>query len=213
MTTAPNKQLQPPVRRVARKTIGQTNVTILFVRAGGQCEFHGCAKNVCEHSVTKTPGLYGQKAHIVSFADRGPRSHDGPLPSDIDTLDNLMLLCPDCHKLVDVHPDDYPRATLETYKRQHEDRIRTATKVGPDTRTHVVVFKAPIRGTKVDVARADVIVAIKPRHQWSSQWDVVDLNDLAGQRENAAFLELAEAKINQRIAHLFDPDGPLVDRL
>jgi hypothetical protein len=33
---------------------------------------------------------------------------DGARPEDINSPDNLVLLCAACHKLIDDRPDDYP---------------------------------------------------------------------------------------------------------
>ena len=85
-------------------------------------------------------------AHIVAFRDDGPRGKDGPRPTNINHVDNLMLLCPKCHKLIDDHPGDYTRATLESYKTAHEDRIKHVTSLGPNRKTAVLVFKALIGG-------------------------------------------------------------------
>jgi hypothetical protein len=42
----------------------------------------------------------------------------------INLPDNLVLLCAACDKLIDDRPDDYPRALVETFKQEHEERIR-----------------------------------------------------------------------------------------
>ena len=76
----------------------------LFVRAGGRCEFDGCNRYLLEHHLTKADGIFAQMAHIWAFSDRGPRG--GRTAGDEKHAPaNLMLLCAECHKLVDDHPE------------------------------------------------------------------------------------------------------------
>lgn len=45
-----------------------------------------------------------------------------------------MLLCGECHHLVDqVSPELFPTELLRWYKREHEERIISLTKLGPDS--------------------------------------------------------------------------------
>src|SRR6266699_2352264 len=106
-----------PIEDVTSRDIPWLVRTLLAVRAGGICEFDGCRNYLLEHPLTLTPGNFAEVAHIVAFKPDGPRGHDGERPIRINDADNLMLLCPTCHKLVDDHPTDYPRKTLEEYKR------------------------------------------------------------------------------------------------
>src|SRR3954464_5131674 len=110
-----------PVQDVSRR-IRPAVDRLLYVRAGGRCEFAGCNQYLLEHPLTKAVGNFGQKAHVVAFRTRGPRGHF-KRPDDINAVDNLMLLCPACHKGIDDDPVKYPREVLETYKNEHERRI------------------------------------------------------------------------------------------
>src|SRR5882724_9224696 len=85
---------------------------LLFVRAGGRCEFDGCPRYLMEHPVTLTEGNFAQVAHVVAFRRDGPRGRVRSRPKDIHALQNLMLLCPQCHKLIDDKPKDYTRRAL-----------------------------------------------------------------------------------------------------
>jgi hypothetical protein len=82
-------------------------------------------------------GNYGQRAHIVAFREEGPRGRESERPEDIDSLENLLLHCPECHKEIDDHPVDFPRAHLEKMKAEHETRIDTVTGLAPESKSHV----------------------------------------------------------------------------
>ena len=95
----------------------------LIACSAGRCEFRGCNKDLFQHPVTATEGNFAQAAHIVAFREDGARGK-GARPAEINSFENLMLLCGDCHHLVDdVRPQDYPAALLRTFKREHEERI------------------------------------------------------------------------------------------
>jgi HNH endonuclease len=94
-----------PVRQV--RAIPPLVRLFLFVQAGGRCEFDGCNKYLLEHHVTLREGNFAEVAHIVAFQPEGPRGRAGQRPREINNVGNLMLLCPDCHKVIDDHPERY----------------------------------------------------------------------------------------------------------
>src|SRR5258706_16288352 len=101
-TTRSRKRLgwTSPVKDVTRH-IRWPRKLLLAVRAGGRCEFDGCPEYLFEHHVTLREGNFAQLAHIVAFSEVGPRAEAGNRPADVHSLDNLMLLCHRCHKLID----------------------------------------------------------------------------------------------------------------
>ena len=182
----------PPITRLA-----------LFVRAGGRCQFDGCNRFLLEHPLTLTEGNFAQTAHIVAFSREGPRGRVLLGPSDINDVRNLMLLCPQCHKLIDDHPGQYTVATLEKYKRRHEERIHHVTGLGPDLRTTVVQLKARVAGQSVAIPIAQVTEAVAPRYPTDARGHVIDLTDIDSHGE--AFIETATQVIRQKIDRLYEP--------
>jgi len=179
----------------------------LFVRAGGRCEFDGCNRYLLEHPVTLTEGNFAEVAHVVAFKPDGPRGKEGTRPKNINDANNLMLLCPQCHKLIDDHPAEYTRRTLEEYKERHENRICHVTGLGPDQKTSLVVVKTSIGEQTVAFPFDQIIEAISPRYPISRQGTLVDLTQLRG--EDKAFFEAAGNTIQQRVARMFDPGGEI----
>jgi hypothetical protein len=119
-----------PARHIPWKTR-----LILWVYAGGRCEFDGCNEYLLKHHVTLDAVNLGELAHVVAFEPGGPRGDDGERPDDIHAVSNLMLLCPRCHKLIDDSgtKDRFSRETLVRHKREHEERIFSTN--GRETRT------------------------------------------------------------------------------
>jgi len=180
---------------------------VVCVNAGGRCERIGCNRFLFEHPLTLTPGNFAEVAHIVAFKEGGPRGQTGPRPTNIDALENLMLLCPACHKLVDDHPAEYPRELLARYKAEHEERIRVLTDLGPDARTLVVNFKAPVRGQPVDIPPFDVARAVYPRYPVDKKGQLIDLNVLLGV-SGSSFFESAKQIVDRKIAELYAQGAP-----
>jgi hypothetical protein len=173
-----------------------------MVQAGGRCQFDGCNKYLLEHPLTLTAGNFSQIAHIVAFSQEGPRGYVRPDPKRINDPSNLMLLCPQCHKLIDDHPDQYNVSTLEKYKNKHEDRIRHVTGLGPDLKTTVVQLKTKVAGQVVAIPIAQVTEAVAPRYPTDARGHVIDLTNI---EDEGGFVQVAMQKIKRETERLYDP--------
>ncbi len=60
-------------------------------------------------------------AHIIAHSADGPR---GNAQAGSDSYDNLILLCPTCHTIVDKDPVGHPKELLLNWKNDHEKQIR-----------------------------------------------------------------------------------------
>lgn len=199
--SAAGKKPPSPVRRV--RNAGRLKELILYVGAGGRCEFDGCNKQLLRNPLTLTAANFGKKAHIVAFQESGPRGRQGRRPMDINALSNLMALCATCHDEIDKHPAKYPRAVLEKWKKAHEDRIKLATSAGPDRKTSIVQFKAKIGGKAVAIPAPDVIDAVAPNFPEDEQGLVIDVSTFDDRSPN--FLPLAVEKIDNDLRPLLEP--------
>jgi hypothetical protein len=187
---------------ISRKIAPLTRL-LLFVRTGGRCEFDGCNKYLLEHHVTLTEGNFAQMAHIVAFKVAGPRGREGPRLEDINDVGNLMLLCPECHKLIDDHPADFTLKTLREYKERHESRILHLTGLGPDLKTSILILKANIGKQTVSIPFNQITEAIAPRYPLSRHGTPIDLTAIEG--DSKSFLEAAAETIAQKIGRIYEP--------
>ena len=191
-----------PVKSAGRSVRESTRL-LLFVRAGGRCQFDGCNEYLLEHPLTLADGNFSQVAHIVAFSRGGPRGKDLLDSGYVNDIANLMLLCLQCHKLIDDHPEQYTVLALEKYKERHEDRIRHVTGLGPDLKTSVVQLKARIAGQSVAIRVAQVTEAVAPRYPTDARGYIIDLTTITA--EGRDFVSVAAQTIQQKIARLYEP--------
>lgn len=188
-----------PIIRVPRSKIPHLTHALLIARSSGRCEF--CNTFLFEHPLTGEQGNFAEDAHIVAFSERGPRGQTDR-PSDINNVDNLMLLCRPDHKLIDDNADRYTRPFLEQRKREHEARIRRVTEYGPGTQTTVLQLKVKIGSQIVEVDRTEAFEALLPRYAVADPHSI-DLTGL-GDEEPGAFYQLAADRIRRRTSQLYE---------
>ncbi len=199
-----------PVQRVnVSRDISDTTRVLLCVRAGGRCEFDGCNKYLFRHHLTHAEENFSQMAHIVAFKPDGPRGKSGKRPVDINNVENLMLLCSDCHHLIDRRPSEFARETLEKYKKDHEERIHRLTAIKPDSKTTVVQLKSRIGPQTVAIPAPEVHKAVSPLYPQDPQGVIIDLTQIDGQ--DAAFYQAATRTIKKKVERLYEP-GMEVDQ-
>lgn len=189
------------VKDVSRSIKPDTKL-LLYVRAGGRCEFDGCNEYVLSHQLTHKTINLGQMAHIIAFSEDGPRGDgDGEKrPVDINNVDNLMLLCHRCHKLIDDHPKEYSRETLVNYKKAHEERIFWLTSASPDRQTSVVILKSKIGEQIVKLSKAEIHEAVSPRYPASRAGTEIDLSEINDVGDD--FYSVAAKRIKYKIERI-----------
>lgn len=164
--------------RLRHRDVGPTTRVLLFAMAGGRCEFDGCCRYLLEHHLTKTAGNFAAIAHICAFSAKGPRASKRLDDRSVNALPNLMLLCPDCHKLVDDDPKRFPVEVLRAQKKAHEDRIHMLTATRPDRHTVAVALTATVADRKVSISTAEIQQAVAPRYVGERDVVRIDLNSV-----------------------------------
>ena len=119
---------------------------MLWGRAAGRCEFAGCNKPLWKSSVTQEQVNISQKAHIHSFSPRGPRGNKGFTRIEINGIDNLILVCHECHQKIDHKRDGgrYPAALLQRMKTEHEQLIERTTGIAASRKSHILLYGANV---------------------------------------------------------------------
>jgi hypothetical protein len=199
-----NTRARPALLRPPARNIPTSTRLFLYVRAGGRCQFDGCNRYLLEHHLTKTEGNFAQVAHICAFSDLGPRGGDQRVrDAGIHEASNLILLCPECHKLVDDHPERFTAELLRQQKKNHEDRVYMLTETKPDRHTVALVLMAKIGNKTVSVSLPDVQQAVAPRYLGPR--DLVTL-DLTAFRDRPAreYWSIAATEIDSKTRALYE---------
>jgi hypothetical protein len=68
------------------------------------------------------------------------------LPEDLNSIDNLILVCHECHRKIDAAVDGgrYPASLLQEMKREHERRIELVTGIDPTRKSNILLYGANI---------------------------------------------------------------------
>lgn len=106
-------------------SISQSSVKILWAKSGSCCAM--CNKPVVERQ-TDTLIPVGEMAHIKGHKPGSARYDDGQSDIERHSYNNLILLCPACHAIIDKNVAKYSVDYLHEIKSLHEERIERAIK-------------------------------------------------------------------------------------
>jgi len=137
------------IKKVPTRSIPNKVTINLWAKSAGRCEFDGCNEILYKSSTTQESVNKAQRAHIYSFSEDGPRGnkeHQG----DINSEENLMLMCHQCHKLIDEDEEGgkYSARLLQKWKSEHELKVRITTGIKSDKKSHVIFYGTNISDQK-----------------------------------------------------------------
>ncbi len=117
----------------------------LWGKAGGRCQYEGCAEALWKDNLTQAEFNTAYIAHIIADKPDGPRGHlelSEKLKADPD---NLMLMCDVHHRLIDmIDVQGHSVERLRSMKARHEERIELLTSLQEDKKSHVLLYGANI---------------------------------------------------------------------
>src|ERR1700680_5132941 len=94
----------------------------LFADSAGFCQRLGCNDRLFIDTKSKNIHI-AEMAHVFAANDRGPRANTALSAAERGAFENLILLCPKCHSIVDKAPTDFPDTMLKEWKQRHAERI------------------------------------------------------------------------------------------
>lgn len=109
----------------SRVKLAQHAKDVLWSESAGHCQNPGCRLDL--HALTDKTSI-GEMAHVIPASDDGPRADEA---SGLDEQgrarpENVIVLCPNCHRLIDKDADAYPAADLRAWKSLSQ-QVRAAT--------------------------------------------------------------------------------------
>lgn len=140
-----------------RRSPSLQTVKMLFAASGSVCAFPGCTTRLVHHS---SGALLGEMCHVRAASAGGPRYDPTQVSSERNQADNLIILCPTHHSLIDQDPITYTADTLRAMKAQHETKVaaivdKVGLAIGNQQATD---FARQVDGESVDFA---IIVALR----------------------------------------------------
>lgn len=102
-----------------RRSYADRDLKLLWGLAAGRCSKCRCVV-VAEATEADPCAILGEIAHIVAHGDSGPRADPGFPKAGRDRYENLILLCPNDHTLVDKQDSTFRTDDLRAWKRDHE---------------------------------------------------------------------------------------------
>lgn len=121
-----------------RPNLSKSTKQLVWFKAHGRCAMCNAALYMDEKTMIK--GNMGQYAHIIAAKPDGPRG-DNELSSKLaDDPDNIILLCPTHHKIIDDNPNKFTVEYLHWVKNNHENRIERLVSIPPSNNSLVVCY-------------------------------------------------------------------------
>lgn len=112
------------VMKRARKEMSATDQRRLWVYAHGLCSNPKCRRRlIIEPTDQDLATATGYAAHMVAHSFGGPRGEGEVLVEDRETYENMILLCGDCHRIIDGQPNTYTVEMLQRWKEEHESWV------------------------------------------------------------------------------------------
>jgi hypothetical protein len=182
----------------------------LWGKAAGRCEYEGCNQPLWIDTTTRIEFNTAYIAHIIGDTPGGPRGD--PVFSDMlkSDLSNLMLLCDVHHRLIDKEDErGHPPERLRRMKKVHEDRIGLLGSIGPEKKSHIVLYGANIGIHSSPLSFSKAAVAMVP--EWFPaeatpialgmvNSSLVDHDELFWRVESAQLHSMISQQIRPRLA-------------
>jgi len=146
----------------------------LWATSGARCEFNNCNKPLWYNGLTFSKSNFAEMSHIIGAKEKGPRGSDDSNEYEKD-FNNLMLLCPTCHKEIDDFEDEYSIQQLRDWKKKHEERIDLLTSFKNEIdKTTIIRFTAKIGSRYPNIHDQVAKNAVLPR-KWPSSENGIEV--------------------------------------
>lgn len=112
---------------MANNRLTPTSKTIkkLFALSGNICAFNDTDRNCSNIIINNSGTVLGEICHIHAVEENGARFNSDITNEELRSFNNLILLCPVCHKIIDDidNRDKYNAVFLKKMKNEHEKRF------------------------------------------------------------------------------------------
>ena len=112
-------------RKKRKRQLSRHTIRVLSTLTGNQCAHPTCTNTIVEARTEFSDDVVtGHICHIHAIGEAGPRAKPGFTEEELNSSENLIVLCPHHHAVVDAQPETYPAERLKEWKRRHEGNFR-----------------------------------------------------------------------------------------
>jgi len=179
---------------------------LVCIKSGNRCAMPDCRRElIVEATENDDASIVAVFAHIKGEKEGSARYDADMDEKERNKHDNLILICPNCHKKIDDQPETYTVEKLVQIKKEHEGWIHESTKnevVNVSFVELAVVTKFLVSG---QYEHGDAFDVVPPK-------DKIKKNNLSGDIESLITMGLTQ--VNQ-VADYIDksPDVEFGERL
>ena len=178
----------------------------LWVKCGGYCCM--CNSYLLNHEYFGDKGKFGELAHIIAHSPDGPRPNVKDYPQEyIDSEDNIMILCPTCHTMIDKKENEskYNESLLRKWKEDHERRIKAQTNPTHEKCRRAVRFCAPIGAQPITISDYQIREALFPDYFVGNQHPTEIVIHISGTERDKDYWEIAEKELRAQFKNEVAP--------
>jgi len=95
----------------------------LFAASAGYCQNPSCLKELFVDAAGESVHV-AEMAHVFAANDGGPRGNPNLSVEERGAFENLVVLCANCHTMVDKAPDAFPDTMMLEWKREHANKLQ-----------------------------------------------------------------------------------------
>lgn len=119
-STSNGANVTKPKRYYSHKTL-----KVLFALSGNQCAHPDCTNTLIEPATEESDALVtAHICHLYAISEDGPRGKSGLTKKELNSPENLILLCRNHHAVVDGQHETYPADMLKEWKQTHESETQ-----------------------------------------------------------------------------------------
>lgn len=107
------------------RSYSQKTLKVLFALSGNQCAHPECTNSLIEPATEKSDVFVSAHiCHIYAISTDGPRGKLDLTQKELNSPENLILLCRHHHGLVDGQHETYSAVMLKEWKQSHESKMQ-----------------------------------------------------------------------------------------
>lgn len=95
----------------------------LFADSAGYCQNPACTRQLFVQTAKGDTVHFAEMAHIIAASSGGPRPNVEITEAERGAYENLILLCANCHTIIDKTSDDYPDTLIRKWKEDRAEHL------------------------------------------------------------------------------------------